>query len=87
MSTTTITVKGQITIPIQIRNALDLHTGDQVIFLLEGDKAIMYPARRRPLMQLQGAFTPNTPFTNHRTIRETVADERGRELLAENQDE
>lgn len=40
----TITSKGQITIPLEIRQRLRLHQGDKVTFALEGDHAILKPA-------------------------------------------
>ncbi len=86
MTTTTVTVKGQITIPKNIRNALDLQTGDQIIFVLEGKKAILYPSRKHSLMQLRGAFDIDARFTDHQAIREVVALTRGKELLKEGQD-
>jgi len=83
MSTTTITTKGQITIPKEIRQALALQTGDQVIFVLEGDKAIMYPSHQRSLMQLRGSLTAKRAYTDHQTIREVAGQERGESLLEE----
>ncbi|GIK56203.1 MAG: AbrB/MazE/SpoVT family DNA-binding domain-containing protein [Chloroflexi bacterium] len=87
MSTTTITTKGQITIPKDIRQALALQTGDQVIFVLEGNKAIMYPSHQRSLMQLQGALSATQNYTDHQTVRETIAQERGQIMLEEGSDE
>lgn len=40
MSTSTVTSKGQITIPIEIRNALNIHVGDILEFLVEQDGKI-----------------------------------------------
>lgn len=39
----TITSKGQITIPLQIRQRLHLSQGDTVTFVVEGDHAILRP--------------------------------------------
>ncbi len=83
MSTTTITTKGQITIPKDIRQALALQTGDQVIFVLEGNKAIMYPSHQRSLMQLRGALSTTQKYTDHQTVREIIAQERGQTMLEE----
>lgn len=35
MSTATVTSKGQITIPVEIRTKLDLQTGDRVDFVID----------------------------------------------------
>lgn len=85
MTKATLTAKGQITIPQNIRMALDLKRGDQIIFVLEGDKAILYPSQKRSLMQLQGAIKGDVPFTDHQTIRQHVAETIGNELLKEDQ--
>jgi AbrB family looped-hinge helix DNA binding protein len=44
----TLTSKGQVTIPVQVRRALDLHEGDQIVFEVEEGEAprtaLMRPA-------------------------------------------
>lgn len=49
MNTTTITVKGQVTVPKHIRDALGLVPGTQVGFALndDGDVVLRAPTRRR----------------------------------------
>jgi len=42
--TTTITRKGQVTIPIEIRRALGLNEGDRVTFIQEGEQVRLVPA-------------------------------------------
>jgi AbrB family looped-hinge helix DNA binding protein len=44
---TTITVKGQVTIPKHIREALKLTPGSQVEFAVENEKVVLYKARTR----------------------------------------
>jgi AbrB family looped-hinge helix DNA binding protein len=41
MPTSTLTSRGQTTIPKPIREALQLHPGDRVEFILEGDQAVL----------------------------------------------
>jgi len=41
----TITVKGQVTIPKEIREFLNLKPGDKVIFEKEGNIVVLKPAR------------------------------------------
>ena len=51
-----VTSKGQITIPRSVRLALDLRTGDQVVFrLVEGQRAIL--ARTPDLLELAGSVS------------------------------
>jgi AbrB family looped-hinge helix DNA binding protein len=49
MNTTTMTVKGQVTVPKHIRDALGLVPGTQVGFALneDGEVVLRTPARRR----------------------------------------
>ena len=56
MATATITSKGQITIPVQVRNALGVSTGDRVEFveLKKGEFAIV--ALTRSLRELNGLY-------------------------------
>ena len=41
---TTITIKGQVTIPKEIREELGLKPGDKVIFRKEGENIVLEPA-------------------------------------------
>ena len=36
-----VTTKGQVTIPKEIREALGLREGDRVLFILEGERAVI----------------------------------------------
>jgi antitoxin PrlF len=44
---TTITVKGQVTIPKHIRDALKLAPGSQVEFAVENEKVVLFKAGKR----------------------------------------
>ncbi len=47
MITATITSKGQITIPKNVRTTLNLHAGDRVAFVVHGDReAVLKPITR-----------------------------------------
>ncbi|HET6180307.1 MAG TPA: AbrB/MazE/SpoVT family DNA-binding domain-containing protein [Candidatus Sulfotelmatobacter sp.] len=41
----TISSKGQVTVPQEIRNRLGLTTGDRVDFVIEGERTVIRPAR------------------------------------------
>ena len=49
-----VTSKGQITIPIAIRNAL--REGDKILFMEEGDRVILTNASTNALLKAQEAF-------------------------------
>jgi AbrB family looped-hinge helix DNA binding protein len=58
MPTSTLTTKGQITIPRQIRAALNLRTGDQLVFHLRDDGVVEMQPEKVDLMSLFGALDP-----------------------------
>lgn len=41
----TISSKGQLTVPLEIRKRLGLETGDRVEFVVEQDRTVIRPAR------------------------------------------
>ena len=43
MQTSTVTTKGQVTIPAKVRNQLGIHQGDRVGFVYEDGKVIILP--------------------------------------------
>lgn len=49
----TVTSKGQVTIPHQVRDALGLGTGDRVIFRIVDGRAVL--ARTADLLELAGS--------------------------------
>lgn len=47
MTTATMTSKGQVTIPKQVRDSLHLHTGDRIEFVLQkNSEAMMKPVTK-----------------------------------------
>lgn len=54
----TISSKGQITVPLEIRRRLGLKEGDRVEFVVEDDRTIMRPARppENPFEKYAGAL-------------------------------
>jgi AbrB family looped-hinge helix DNA binding protein len=51
MQTTTMTSKGQVTVPKEVRQRLGLRQGSRIAFVVEGDHAVLRPAvveRLRP---------------------------------------
>ena len=54
----TISSKGQITVPLEIRRRLGLREGDRVEFVVENDRTIMRPAQspENPFEKYAGAL-------------------------------
>ncbi|WP_439640273.1 AbrB/MazE/SpoVT family DNA-binding domain-containing protein [Nevskia sp.] len=58
MSEATMTSKGQITIPAEIRAALGLDTGERVVFTQLDDGTTVMRAKTRSINELQGLLKP-----------------------------
>ena len=52
--TTTVTSKGQITIPVGVRKRLHLKTGDRITFVFEPDGRVSLLTERIPFEQVMG---------------------------------
>ena len=54
----TVTSKGQITVPLEIRNRLGLKEGDRLEFIVEAGQTIIRPARgeENPFLEFAGAL-------------------------------
>lgn len=50
-----ITSKGQVTVPKAVRDALGIHAGDEVIFRVEGNRAVL--ARTPDFLDLAGSIS------------------------------
>ena len=49
----TVTSKGQVTIPKEIRDLLHIHTNDKVDFVVDGERVLMAPVKT--LLDLRGS--------------------------------
>ena len=58
MSEATVTSKGQITIPADIRNALRLAAGERVVFTKLEDGTTIMRAKTRSILDLKGMLKP-----------------------------
>ena len=56
MDTSSLTQKGQVTIPISMRQALDLKTGDEIEFVLQGNEVVLRK-HTQSVEELFGLFT------------------------------
>jgi AbrB family looped-hinge helix DNA binding protein len=77
---TTVTSKGQITIPKAVRDALGIAEKDQLLFVIEEDRAILIPLRQRPVSELFAALPATRPFPGQQAVRETIHRELGERI-------
>jgi AbrB family looped-hinge helix DNA binding protein len=69
-----ITSKGQVTIPKKVRQALGLHPGDELEFILEGQGVRIYPRRRYRAADLPRLVRGSRlPFAGHEAEAEALA--------------
>jgi antitoxin PrlF len=77
MSFSTLTRKGQVTIPKTLRDRLGLHLGDRITFRLRGEEIVLKPVHRT-ILDLEGSVQPNSRPEDFSGIRRKVAAVRGR---------
>ena len=58
MSEATVTSKGQVTIPADIRKSLGLVTGERVVFTQLDDGTTLMRTKRRSILDLEGLLKP-----------------------------
>ncbi|MBI4493928.1 MAG: AbrB/MazE/SpoVT family DNA-binding domain-containing protein [Chloroflexi bacterium] len=85
MSMAKVTVKGQVTIPKEVRQQLGIAEGDFVFFELEDGKATMRRIKRVSLLDFVGAFPATRPFPGKEAVRAEVQG-RVAERVAKHQD-
>lgn len=82
MSIARVTSKGQVTIPVEIRRALSIREGDDLVFEQARQDSVRFRVlRQRPLTSLAGALPAKRPYPGKGAIREEVARERERERI------
>ncbi|MBI2590971.1 MAG: type II toxin-antitoxin system PrlF family antitoxin [Candidatus Blackburnbacteria bacterium] len=70
---TTITQKGQVTLPVQVRRLLKLKTGDKVKFVVTPQKEVKVKlAKRVSIMHLYGSIKPQVETPKFKSIQELV---------------
>jgi AbrB family looped-hinge helix DNA binding protein len=77
MSFSTLTRKGQVTIPKSLRDQLGLHLGDRISFRLRGEEIVLKPVHRT-ILDLEGSVQPKNRPEDFDGIRRQVATARGR---------
>ena len=58
MSEATVTSKGQVTIPADIRKSLGLVTGERVVFTQLDDGTTLMRTKKRSILDLEGLLKP-----------------------------
>ena len=71
MPISVLTSKGQMTIPKQVRKALNLHPSEKVIIVVEGNQAIIQPLKGN-LLDIGGSvkMTDREKPTDFKKVRE-----------------
>lgn len=77
MPTAKVTSKGQVTIPKQVRQRLQLGTGDRVEFVVQDTGAVLLRTLDRPVRDLFGLL-PRTdrPTPSLEEIEQSILDDR-----------
>lgn len=76
-----VTSKGQVTIPSEVRKALDIHQGDDLVFEMTSERSVkLRVLKRQSLSDLYGALPATQPFPGKEEVRELVGQELGKAL-------
>ena len=70
MLASTVTSKGQVTIPAEVRHRLGIHAGDRLVFEIEGEQIRNRVVSFRSLEDLFGAVQPSRAFPGVASVRE-----------------
>ena len=71
MSASSLTRKGQVTIPKRIRDHLGVRQGDKVFFLVRDDDVVL-KALRGNILELKGSIKPSATPEDFEAIRRKV---------------
>ena len=72
MAAATLTSKGQVTIPKEIREALGLEAGHRIAFQLREDGKVEISAENLDIMSLCGAFKPSKRGVTLKDMEEAI---------------
>lgn len=77
MATATMTSKGQITIPKEIRDILGLEAGAKVLFLPSGDREVRLRAKTGTIKGLAGMLAHDGPPLSVEEMDELIVESAG----------
>jgi AbrB family looped-hinge helix DNA binding protein len=81
MSISRVTSKGQVTIPVEVRKALDLEQGDDLIFEVTPSRSVeLRVVKRKRLSELFGALPATRPFPGKEAVRDEVGQALGDQI-------
>lgn len=81
MSTARVTSKGQVTIPAEVRRALRIDQGDDLVFEVTSERsAELRVLKRTRLSDLYGSLPATRSFPGKKKVREEVGQELGKTL-------
>jgi antitoxin PrlF len=81
MTLARVTTKGQVTIPAEVRKALDIDEGDDVVFeVVEAREASIRVLKRRRLADLYGVLPATRPYPGKEAVRTEGGQGRGERL-------
>lgn len=83
MGKATLSSKGQLTVPKEIRDWLGLKTGDRLLFEPEGDSVRLKVERRTTLEELAGSLRARKEYPGKEAEREAVGRHLAGEVLGE----
>ena len=67
MLESTITRKGQVTIPKAIRDRLGVKEGEKVLFVMRGEEVVL-KVIKGTILDLRGSVQPSAQKTRHQTV-------------------
>ena len=73
MATSTLTSKGQTTIPQEVRSYLGLHTGDKLEFIIEEDGRVVLEALTGDVQELKGFLPKPKKTVSVEQMNKTIA--------------
>lgn len=82
MSTSTVTSKGQITIPRQVRDRLGIHQGDRIEFIVDPRGSVRLKPLKRSVRELAGFLHRK----DQRSVSQAEMDASVLEAVAEDDD-
>ena len=81
MPSATISSKGQLTIPVEIRNELGLKPGDRIILFKNRFGGYSMRAKNRSIQDLKGILKRDRPAVSIEEMNESIAEEATRSGL------
>ncbi len=81
MSRSTLTSKGQLTIPKDVRERLGMKRGDRVVFEFEEDSVRLKVEKRRSLEELRGSLPATREYPDKDAERRAAREHVVRETL------